>query len=559
MKNVLSNTLNNSSHVTTKVAAIYVRVSTKEQAEEGYSIDEQVRTLKELCEREGYKVFKVYSDRGISGKAMKNRPGLQELLRDASQKAFNTVLVWKLNRLSRKSLDLLSVIDLLKKNNIAFRSATENYETETPGGVLQFQMMAAVAEFERANIAENVKMGMKARAREGSWNGGQVLGYDVVSTPSENNYKRKFSKLVLNELEAQTIRRIFSLYTSGIGYKSIANKLNKEGHRTKKDKDFSINAVRTILTNPLYAGYIRYNVRRDWNEMRRNNINPNPIIERGRHEPIISEETWEKTKSIMKSRGGRPNRIHSGEFPLTGILKCPVCGAGMVIGRTTNTNKDGTKRILEYYVCGAWKNKGTAVCRSNSIRTDYADKYVLEKLSNIAKKDKLIKDIVDKMNNGNLERLAPQKHEYETLKKKLEAIEARKDKVLGLYEEDIITRPELSSRLTKINEEKESLEVRLSPLAQQLSQDSQPEISFDMVREVMKNFVQAYKESMSREQRKHLLHLLIDTITVDEDRKIETIRIQLNKQVASHFTIKGGADSSISDEFAPPFSVFLDI
>lgn len=78
-------------------------------------------------------------------------------------------------------------------------------------------------------------------------------------------------------------------------------------------------------------GLIRYNVRRDWSEKRRNNINPDPVIEKGQHEPIITEEVREKTKSIMASRGGKPNRIHSGEFPLTGIMKCPACGSGMVL------------------------------------------------------------------------------------------------------------------------------------------------------------------------------------------------------------------------------------
>ncbi|QHQ82455.1 recombinase family protein [Bacillus subtilis] len=148
-----------------------------------------------MCDREGYEVFKIYDDRGISGKSIKGRPALQQLLRDANEHAFDMVLVWKMNRFSRKTLDLLTIVDLLKKKHISFRSLTERHETETPSGVMQFQMMAIIAEFERANIAENVKMGMIARAREGSWNGGQVLGYDVVGH-FDDNRKRKQSKLV---------------------------------------------------------------------------------------------------------------------------------------------------------------------------------------------------------------------------------------------------------------------------------------------------------------------------------------------------------------------------
>lgn len=263
------NTLSNNDFIFSenkiKRVASYVRVSTTEQAEEGFSVPEQLRTTYEWCENQGYEMYKEYVDSGISGKSINGRPALKQLLNDAKQKKFDVVIVWKMNRLARNILDLLKIVSIFEENGIAFRSFTEKYETETPSGKLQFHMMAAIAEFERANIAENVKMGMVARAREGSWNGGQVLGYDSVETESDNR-KRKATKLVINEKEAQTVRRIFQLYLEGNGYKSIANTVNKEGHRSKKNNYFSINAIKTILTNPIYAGYIRYNVRRDWRQ-----------------------------------------------------------------------------------------------------------------------------------------------------------------------------------------------------------------------------------------------------------------------------------------------------
>ncbi|HDR7314293.1 recombinase family protein [Heyndrickxia sporothermodurans] len=541
-----------------KRAALYARVSTVEQAEEGYSIDEQINLLREWCKREGYTIYNEYVDRGISGKNIKGRPAIQQLLHDANQKAFDIVLVWKMNRLSRKSSDLLSIVDRLQNKNIGFRSYTERYETETASGRLQFQMMAAIAEFERANIAENVKMGMLARAREGSWNGGQVLGYDIVTVPSDNR-KRKISKLVINEEEAQTVRKIFELYTQGNGYKSIANRLNKEGYRTKKNKEFSINGIKTILCNPIYAGYIRYNVRRDWNEKRRNNINPDPIIVKGRHTPIITETMWEKAKSIMKSRTGKPNRIHSGDFPLTGILKCPVCGAGMVLGRTTNTNKDGTKRVLEYYVCGAWKNKGTAVCRSNGVRTEYAEKYVLEKLASLANNDVLVQRIVESINRKNKDGITPLQKEYEILKKSLTTMQSKKNKILGLYEDGVLGKDDLITRLANLNGEIERLEERIAPIEEQMRQGGYHKVNFELVKQVMQNFMIAYKEALTPEQRKRLLHLLINQITISDNRKIDTIQIQLNKEVIKHFDINGGENSSIADEFSPPFSVVFAI
>lgn len=545
------------SEKTKKMVAVYARVSTTEQAEEGFSIPEQLRTTYEWCEKQGYEVYKEYVDRGISGKSINGRPSLKQLLNDAKQKKFDIVIVWKMNRLARNILDLLKIVNIFEEKGITFRSYTEQYETESPSGKLQFHMMAAFAEFERANIAENVKMGMVARAREGSWNGGQVLGYDSVETESTNR-KRKSTKLVIKEKEAQTVRRIFQLYLEGNGYKSIANTVNKEGHRSKKNNYFSINAIKTILTNPIYVGYIRYNVRRDWSQKRRNNINPDPVIERGQHQPIISEEVWEKTKSILEKRTGKPNRVHSGEYPLTGLLKCPACGAGMVLSRTTNKNKDGSKRVLEYYVCGSWKNKGTSACNSNGIRTKYADDYVLGKISKYTKSENLIKDIVERINSGNKNGLEPLQNEYQHIKKSIETVTSKKDKALGLFEEGILNKSDLVERLDKINEEKKLLEERLHSLQHKLDQSNYMEISFKVVKDVMTNFEKVYREAITTEQKKHLLQLIISKITINDRKKINSIQIQINNNVIDRFTLKGEEKSS-DDDFSSPFLVYFDI
>lgn len=277
----------NHTKVAVKRVAIYARVSTTEQAEEGYSIDEQQRLLTEWCEKNGYIVHEVYADRGISGKSIKKRPALIKLIDDAQNKRFDVVLVWKTNRLARNILDLLKIVEVFDQNYISFRSYTENHETETSQGKLQFHMLAAIAEFERNTISENVKMGMLARAREGKWNGGRVLGYDLVDISTQTD-KRKHTKLVINEKEAKTVKRIFELYISGNGYKAIANRVNKEGHTGKRGKPFSISTIKTILENPVYVGMIRYDVRRNWTDKRRGDINPNPILQHGEHEPIIS-------------------------------------------------------------------------------------------------------------------------------------------------------------------------------------------------------------------------------------------------------------------------------
>ncbi len=287
-----------------KKVAIYARVSTVEQAEEGYSIDEQERLLREYCDKHDLDVYKTYSDRGISGKDIKHRPELKEMLKDSEENKFDMVLVWKINRLSRKLADVLKMVELFEKNNVTFKSYSEPFETNTPAGKMQFQMMALIGEFERGTIAQNVKMGMLARAREGKWCGNKVLGYDIVPVEGSLNKKRKETKLVINEKEAETVRLIFNEYSNGNGYKAITNKLNKLGYKTKKGNNFSVGSIKDILTNSVYIGKIRYNVRQDWSEKRRKNINPNPIIVDGLHDAIISDELWDKVQKILESKKG---------------------------------------------------------------------------------------------------------------------------------------------------------------------------------------------------------------------------------------------------------------
>lgn len=341
------NETENNPEIKAKVVAIYCRVSTTEQAEEGYSIGEQERVLMDYCDKNGFDIYKTYADKGISGKDIKHRPAIQELLRDASEKRFNLVISWKINRMSRKLTDAIKIVEILEKYGIAYRSYSEPFESDTPAGRMQFQLMALLGEFERNTIAQNVKMGMCAKARSGEWCGGIApLGYDWVPMKGTEQSVRRKSRLEVNEEEAETIRKIFELYASGKGYKAIVNHLNKEGYKTKRGNPFSVAQLKGILMNPVYIGKVRFDVRRNWSEKRRQNINPNPIIAEGIHKPIISDELWNRVQGIMKQKSGKPSRIYDGEYPLTGILRCPECGAGMVISRTTNTLKDGTKRGL---------------------------------------------------------------------------------------------------------------------------------------------------------------------------------------------------------------------
>ncbi|MDU6483051.1 recombinase family protein [Paeniclostridium sordellii] len=516
-----------------KRVAIYCRVSTVEQAEEGYSIDEQNLKIREYCEREGHEIYNLYEDRGISGKNITNRPGIKQLLHDATENKFDLVIVWKLNRISRKLLDILNIVELLNKHNIAFRSLTENFETETPSGKLQLNIMGAIGEFERETIAENVKMGLLARAKEGRWNGGVVLGYDIVEIRNEGK-KRKNTRLEINEKEANTVRRIFELYSKGYGYKAVVNRVNKEGYKTKRNKQFAVSTVKEILQNPIYIGKIRYNVRQDWSKKRRNNINANPILSDGQHEPIIDMQTWNKVQVILKERSKKHNKVYDSEFPLTGILKCPVCGAGMTISRSTSRRKDGTKKVLEYYSCGNWKNKGTAVCNSNSIRVEVADEYVLNKIMTLINDKVILRKVVDNINRNKSTKIKPILEELNSLTKEIDKLNSKKNKNIELFEDGILDKTELSTRVKSINDDIEKLKYREQELRQEVQLAEGEPVPFELINDVMKKFKEVFLNMSTSQQRKQLIHLLVSQITMNEKREIDSIEIQINDDVITY-------------------------
>ena len=523
-----------------KRIGIYCRVSSKEQAEDGYSIDEQERLLSEWCKTMDWIVYKCYSDRGISGKNIKNRPALKELLQDAEEGKFDIVVTWKISRIARNMLNLLEIIDVLDRKGIAFRSYSENFETETPMGKFGLHMMGAVAELERGTIAQNVKMGCLARAREGRWGGNRVLGYDIVPIEGTEHKKRKDTKLVINKQEAETVRIIFNEYASGKGYKAIANKINKLGHKTKKGNDFSIVSIKDILTNPVYIGKIRYNLRQDWSEKRRRNINPNPIITDGIHESIIEESLWDKVQAIMESKKGKPSRIYDGEYPLTGILRCPKCGAGMVISRTTNKLADGTKKRIAYYCCGAWKNKGTNVCNSNTIRVDKANEYVFSKLSELLSNEKMVKSIVKNVNEERHNKINPAKKELQRIDKELEKIDKKKRKLFEGYEEDLISKEEFKERKEELNKMAKMLQEQKEPLLVTLSDDVSEEVPYEFIKSILENFSKVLTESTSREKQKKLLHMIISEITINEAREIDSIKLNINDSLVDYISKEEG-------------------
>ncbi|MBK5241693.1 recombinase family protein [Clostridium sp.] len=526
----------------------YLRVSTAEQAEEGYSIAGQENVIRQKCEAEGKELVAVYADKGISGKSMINRLQLQQMLQDAKAGNFDEVWTWKTNRLARNQYDLLTIVKELERHDVAFKSCSEAFETTTPAGKLMMNVLASIGEFERETIVENVKMGMKQRARTGKWNGGTVLGYKSVII-NENN-----TRLEIVAQEAAIVKMLFDMYASGKGLKAIANQINHEGYKTKRGNMFGAGGVKDILMNPLYIGKIRYNVRENWTEKRRKGTNKSPIIADGEHEAVIPIELWDKVQVLYKMKGGKPKKAFVSNYILTGLMKCPVCGYSMVASRTKKKRKDGTYNVNRYYVCGNWRNKGTAACNSNGIRADYAEEYVLSRVKDVVFSERILKDIVKNLNRERKDIIVPLEKELEHLSKSLKDLENRKNRVFELYEDGTIDKTTLAQRMDTITADIEVQSNRRIQIQIKLENNDSVNIPYEVVRSTLSDF-QKLLEITAPEEKKSLLQLIINKITIKGKKDIESIVLHFDEKVQKYF-IKDKEGESPNDGGSSSFILF---
>jgi site-specific DNA recombinase len=517
--------------------AIYARVSTHEQAEQGYSIDAQLDTLRGYCKKNGLEVYEEYIDAGISGTSLKGRAALQRLQRDAEKGLFDELLVWKINRLARNAYNLLGILDHLEQHNVSFRSYSDNFETSTPIGKFAFQMMGAVGELERNTIVENVKMGMKQRAKKGEHNGKLPLGYRAVPDPG-NLSKRSKAVMIVPE-EAIIVRKIFELYAAGRGLKSIANELNHSGNKTKTGNSFSTTAIKEILNNPFFIGKVRYNRYENWSNKRRRGKSAEPIIADGKHEAIINDALWKKVQFLSQKKSFTPSRIFDGEFLLSGLIRCPKCGAAMVASRTRSKTKTGEIVSRLYYSCGAFRSKGSSVCSANSIRKQEAEEEVMKRLKQVLSKDRILKAIVNKINQKLSTRIVPLQSELSCIRTQIEQAEHKKRRYLDLFEQGNVDKSIFTGRMQEIQADLSKFQAEKSRLELEFSDGNTSPVSYEQVRELIQGLNQVLTAA-SFEQRKTLLHLFVKRITINSSKKIETIELSFDESSDSYFLSQSG-------------------
>lgn len=483
--------------MTKKRAAIYTRVSSALQRD-NFSIAGQKKLLEEVCQKNDWEIYEVYTDNGLTGKNM-NRPALLKMNEDAKNGKFDIILIYRLNRLARNTKHMIDMIDFYNKYNVEVYSDTERFDTSTASGRLMLQILASMAEYDRNQILENMFAGLVSRANSGYYNGGQVLGYQQVP-----GNKRM---LAIVEKEALIVKRIFEEYASGKGYRAIANALNKDGYRTKKNNPFDISAVKYILTNIVYIGKIRYLRYTSWNEKRRRGFNPNPIIADGKHTPIIDQDLWDKVQIRMEKASKNPMINGKGENLLTRIVRCCECGAAHAASNTTNTLKSGEKKRIRYYSCSQFRNKGASVCSANSIRADVAEAYVFNRIQEVIFNDKVLQQVLENVNSSLEAKPTEMKQRLVNKKQQLEETQVK----LNNLNIALSTSPDLIHTLKGTIDEYASTIEALKATIAEMEAHKEDNIKQLTIEEI-KPLLQAIFKDMDRLDKKQLKALYLSVV-----------------------------------------------
>lgn len=416
--------------------AAYIRVSTAEQAKEGYSIGEQQERLTAFCKAHGWGLPKMFTDAGYSG-GNTNRPALQELVKEIKAGSISRVVVYKLDRLSRSQKDTLELLeDVFLPNNVDFISMSENFDTGSPFGKATIGLFSVFAQLEREQIKERVMVGREARAKEGKYHGGHTppVGYDYIN-----------GELVVNEFEAMQVRECFKLYLAGHTYTEIAFELNKRGWHHKYGQ-WILNRVRDVLKNPIYIGTISFS----------------GVRYKGKHEALIDEETFETVQEMIKKKHKKQTSVKRPIFEayLVGKIWCAKCGA-RYCHTVSYSGHTRTGKRLSYYACYSRAN-----CNKSMIR----DRNCPNTIHRADKIDKIIFDELRGLKLGDVRSYRRTLEEHDTIKplqKELSKIEKQRSRLIDLYALGSFSPEELNAKIEPLNASKKAIEEQLASLSTQ--------------------------------------------------------------------------------------------
>ena len=464
--------------------ALYPRVSTLEQARDGYSINEQIERMKKYCEAHGWEVTKIYTDAGYSG-GDTERPGLQELIKDAENHRFDAVLVYKLDRLSRSQKDTLTLIeDVFLPNGVNFISMTENFDTSTPFGRAMLGILSVFAQLEREQIKERMEVGKIGRAKEGKWCGSPnvPIGYEL-----DND-----GELVINKYEAMQIQEMFRLFNLRISQRRVAKILHNKGYTYQNGGTWAgKHYLRPMLENKHYIGMVSY--KGEWYE--------------GNQDPIINKETFEKTQEILAEQDADyTKRSKRGTSLLSGLIHCGHCGSKYFCRSVT----DKYSGKLNYYTCykrtantGKYKDiPKEERCKNKNWKSNVLDEKILNEIRKLSlDPDSFIVESIEDENEVKIKIV--ESHILE--------VENKISRFMDLYSIGGMDFNAVQDKITPLVSEKEKLQITLRNL-----EVNENKISKEEAVEIASSLCDILDEG-STDEMQFLIRELIDKIVIDND------------------------------------------
>lgn len=404
-----------------KIAGIYIRVSTEDQAREGFSLGEQKARLEEFCKFKRYEIYKVYEDAGISAKNDK-RPAYQELMNDVKSHKINVIVAFKLDRLTRSVYDIEKLMNIVNEENCDIDCLADESNTTTSNGRMIMRIMTSVSQNEIEKCSERTKLGLAGAIKNGH-----------IPSHTPIGFKRVNKKIITDNLTKDIIIKIFDLYLEGNSHQKIANILNKEN---TLDKYWYDTYISKILANPIYKGdyVIKKNTKKE-------QYFENVV------EPLITKEKWELCQS-QKTRNAR-HYERTGTYLFTNKLKCHNCNC--FLGGKATTKKSGKKYF--YYKCEH--------CKIN-IKEETIESELLKTINSLIEYDDLVNNYFTPFVKSKFE---VDKNDY---KKDLKELDKEQDRIKTAYIKGIV-------KINEFDKELKHIEVKRNLINQKILEQKQYE------------------------------------------------------------------------------------
>ncbi len=509
----------------------YTRVSTTMQTD-GYSLDAQKARMKAYADYNDYEIVSTYEDAGKSGKSIEGRLEFNRMMEDikSGKDGVSFVLVFKLSRFGRNAADVLSTLQVMQDFGVNLICVEDGIDSSKDAGKLMISVLSAVAEIERENIRVQTMEGRIQKAREGQWNGGFApYGYQLID-----------GKLQINEEEAEAIRVIFDQYVhTDIGANGVAKYLENHGiqkiqRQNGKNPLFDAHLVRLILKNPVYCGKIAYGRRKTEKVYGTRNEyhlveQDNYILTDGQHEAIIAEDVWQAAQVKLLAQAKKYEHVNRGKDTkthlLSGIVKCPVCGAGMYGNKSIKRKKDGTKyKDFYYYGCKhRTMTRGHKCDYKKLIREELLDDAVAEVIVKLVGNPKFAAMMQEKINSkvdtaiidAELADFEKQLRQYCAVKLKLA------EEIDSLDSDDrhyMKRKADLDDRLYRMYDKIEDVETQLIETRAKKQAVEAEKLTGDNIYKVLIYFEKLYA-MMNEVERRQLMEALIFEIQIYEDRQ----------------------------------------